>query len=187
MRNSWNHTPAKCRISKELSNNKPEIDLDNNERKLLYNSLRSRQNAIIFKVFGSNNILCDGERFEVNKKNIKMVKPYTFAKETINKGWVDRLNPINNMNYQSSNFNIINHSSRESKTITSIFEHNSKAFRRLKAITEIANLQSKMAPRPNQEYNDIILSKPKCFYKRGNMLTAAKMWITFYGLMSLTL
>jgi len=142
--------------------------IENESQKLTYYSMKNSKNTHSVQVVG-NSCTTSGPPFEKTIKDYQTAKPYTVSAETFNSSWVDSARAQTTFNYESPNFNIINHGYANGKSIANLVKNNPKACYKVKSIAEYKDLTYVTAPKKNMDYQAVINKAPTCFTKATSL------------------
>jgi len=140
------------------------VEEENKLLKQSYLSLKSSQNEGQFKIGATKNKQSD---YLINP----ISKFYSPNVETSQLSWAVKHITMPTSNYESANFNIINHSPRQGTSLAKMLKENRNISHRIKGVGEYCDLTRVTAVKPNEEYNNTYKKNPRYFYKANNMCT----------------
>ena len=132
------------------------IEFINQSQKLTYNILKAGDNMESTK---------DNKPFESVISSMENAKHYTASAENSQASWEFKGKPQISSNYESTKFNLINHTNGPNGSISQMIKNNDKVFHRVKSVSEYADICRVSAERVNQDYFNSIKDNPKCFLK----------------------
>lgn len=157
---------------------------ENESQKLAYASMKNANNMHSIEICGTKGGLASTRPFDKIKACYQTAKPYTVSAETFHSSWVDAARVKATTNYESSNFNIINHGRGYNTSVAKLIQDNPKACYKVKSIAEYSDLTRVTAPKKSREYQIALNSIPNCFKKSTSLcskqLDVGKTYGPFY-------
>jgi len=151
----------------------------NKSVKITYLSMKSEKNIHSVNICGSSIRVLSNKPFNFIKDYVR--KSYCANTETSKDGWKDKGKVMVSFNYESSPFNMINHSKGQSRSVERMLKDNKKVFHKVKSIAEYSDLTRLHAERLNKEYGKVIKERPACFLKPKGLCAIQQNVAKTYG------